>query len=281
MDDEDAQTEPEDTTMGDEPIEVTRRVSSAGPRTLADAIRHAVRRHDRQMSEANRPTGSELARTTQRVQEQQAADEQAKDLAQQAMSAAKTAKDDASAAVQTAARAAETARSASTDAASAIGKATAAASEMEDHERRITALEDAPHTSSGHDSRIVQANVDGTDLVVSPDKPVLSVTIPPAQAPIAMLRVTVSGIVHRTGQGRLTLTLAGRDGDTLDRGMAVPVGDGAIYPGVDHTPCAVSMTTDCTIEPGTTVDLTLSPENQAAWGPNPDNHMRLTARIDY
>lgn len=60
----------EDTTVGDVPIEVTKRISLAGDRTLVDEIRRATKRHDRQMNEANRPTGTELTQVSRRQGEQ-------------------------------------------------------------------------------------------------------------------------------------------------------------------------------------------------------------------
>lgn len=255
---EDQAPDQADTTMGDVPIEVTRRVAIGASRGLLDDMRMARRRQELQAAEMSRPTGTELAQTKAR------ADRAAKDAAgaadkvTQAQAMAAGAVDKAAAAVRTAG-----------EAQAAAGAASVAA----DRAGRVA------HRVDG--SRVVAADAQGMPAI-GPEPVTLVEAKVPEAAGYGRVRVSLAAFGSLLSSGPAVLQVRLRVGGRVTAWMAAAyAGDGVPYPGDVAPMRSFSL---AGYEEGVEQDAVLAVEAVCpggAWPAGASCMAHLSARIDY
>lgn len=198
----------EDQTMGDVPVTVSKRIATSGSRGLLDEMRRATRRQDRQIREANRPTGTERINAAGHVQNQETELSAVKESAAHALDEAARARGVADRAAYKAADAAETAMEASNT-----------AKRAETVARRVDG------------SRVVSADARETPAI-GPDPVRLVEERVPSAAGYGRARVSVAAFGSVPSRGPVALQVRLRVGDRVTAWVTASyAGDGVTYPG--------------------------------------------------
>lgn len=283
---EDQAPDQADTTMGDVPIEVTRRVAIGASRGLLDDMRMARRRQERQAAEMSRPTGTELAQTKARADRAAKDAAGAADNAAQAQAMATGAADKAAGAADKAARAQVAASAATDQAVAAAGQAAAAvrtAGEAQDAAGAASVAADragrVAHRVDG--SRVVAADAQGTPAI-GPEPVTLVEAKVPEAAGYGRVRVSLAAFGSLLSDGPAVLQVRLRVGDRVTAWMAAAyAGDGVPYPGDVAPMRSFSL---AGYEEGVEQDAVLAVEAVCpggAWPAGLSGMAHLSARIDY
>lgn len=276
---EDQAPDQADTTMGDVPIEVNRRVAVGASRGLLDDMRMARRRQELQAAEMSRPTGTELAQTKARADRAAKDAAGAADNAAQAQAMATGAADKAAGAADKAARAQAAASAAADEAAAAVrtaGEAQAAAgaaSVAADRAGRVA------HRVDG--SRVVAADVQGMPAI-GPEPVTLVEAKVPQAAGYGRVRVSLAAFGSLLSSGPAVLQVRLRVGGRVTAWMAAAyAGDGVPYPGDVAPMRSFSL---AGYEENVEQDAVLAVEAVCpggAWPAGLSGMAHLSARIDY
>lgn len=244
-----------DTTMGDVPIEVTRRVATGASRGLLDDLRMARKRHELQAAESARPTGTELAQTKDRA-----------DMAMGQIDGVKTIADKAA-----------------KDAATAMQQAGAAVSGVTSLDKRVTVLEQKQSPPPSRVGDVLDSGlVTGWGVGVKWTQ-AASVTIPAAQAgknSTVLADVSVNGKAKAVTGMQLKVRLRAGS-DVLMETIAVPVGEALLYPGQKTGVRIISMSTHCKTVRGTVLAVDVMTDVAGSYPDIKTNGVRLTAHVDY
>ena len=244
-----------DTTMGDVPIEVTRRVAIGASRGLLDDMRMARRRQELQAAEMSRPTGTELAQTRDRADKAIGQIGDMKAIADKAAN----------------------------DAAGAVQQADAAVSDVASLDKRVTVLEQGMNQPRSRVGDVLDSGlVTGWGVDIRWTQ-VAAVAIPAAQTGedgTVLADVSVTGRAKAvTGMPLKARLRAGSD--VLVETIAVPVGEALLYPGQMTGVRIISISTHCKTVRGAVLAVDVMTDVAGSYPDIKTNGVRLTAHVDY